>query len=289
MDNSLLSMKPLFLILSFFLFVSCGSESVLIVTDSFWNDFSAGSSTFYNVKNYLNVIRGGIRPDFVTYQDPLQDFPLWIQDQTAKKEYKSLILTTPFASYLQKADASIQTVIMGGFVKLSNSDYNQIISANKKAFFDAGAMLKSQWLDEERLPVVLLWKGDGDFEENYQALLEGWGDEDGILTNNILILEQDISDSEGKINSFYKRFDFRNGKWCLFAAAEPALGEVLKTWPVEENIVGILMSADHDFLPKNIQYLIVRDFMGILSAAADLCATESVTQTVTVNTLFIKR
>ena len=49
------------------------------------------------------------------------------------------------------------------------------------------------------------------------------------------------------------------------------------------------MTADHDFLPDNIQYLIVRDFLGILAAAGESFMDSSSEKNTAVDALFIKR
>ena len=264
---------------------------VLVVTDPYWNSFSRESSSLYELKCYIPFLKNGVFPYFETYEGPSAEFTLWYGEILKNGNYESIILTFPYASFIDdiKKDFS-KIIVLGGAVDYPEKSIRHVANGNSAALIKAGSELCRLWLEGGRRPVIVFWKRDQSYSEELSALRKGWGDQNPeVLESNLLLLDRDSSDIQGKLKSLYNKIDFQNEKWSLFVFAEPALTEVFKTWPYEENVYGIVASQDNKVLPENVKGIIHRDFAGMIEGAARLSSKDSVEKTVTVNAVFKNR
>ena len=280
-----------FLFLFILLIASCGSSSVLILTDPHWEYFNNQLDKGYPVVKYWAFYKKGLVPDFETYKGEDREFPLWFNSLLEKNSYSHIVTTPSFRDSVTEGlpDFVESTVVMGEVNSISLDNTCQIISQKSKAFAEAGRIMKENWLEKNSTPIAVIWKGSENFELEYEALLESWGSDRAILEKNIFVFDKTPIDAEGKLVSFYNRYNFQLGNWTILAAAEPFLSEILKTWPMDENISGILMSPRHEYLPENIMYLITKNNREMLAAAASLVKSGEKGIKVSVEALFINR
>ena len=279
------------LILYICLISSCGSSSVLVLTDPHWEFFNNQADRGYNFFKYWTFIKRGLVPHFETYEGNQNDFSPWFDHLYENTKYRAVITTVPYRDSLaENLPESVKTtVVMGKDYTDPDSDSCLVGSRFSDAFGRAGRVLKEKWQKENRIPLAVICRGTENFDSEYEALLSSWGDDRDVLIDNILIFDLSSADAEAKLNSFYNRFNFKEGQWTLLAAAEPFFSEILKTWPTEDNIEGILMSPDHKYLPDNIISLIVMDNREMLTVAASLVKDERKGASEAVEARFINR
>ena len=266
-------------------------SKVLVVTDPYWNSFSRESSSLYKMKRYISFLKKGVVPHFETYEGPSAEFILWYGEILKSGNYESITITFPFASFIDdiKKDFS-KIIVLGGTVEYPDKSISHVVNVNSAALYKAGSELYRLWSEEGRRPVVVFWKRDQYYSEELSALKKGWGDQSHeILESNLLLLDRDSSDILGKLKSLYNKIDFQNEICSLFVFAEPALTEVFKTWPYEENVYGIVATQDNKVLPENVKGIIHRDFTGMIEEAAFLSGQDSRKKTTTVNAVFENR
>lgn len=288
MEKGSVVIKHFLLILSVFLMTSCARESVLIVTDPFWEDFSEASGQNGFIGKHLIFLKKGICPDFKIYNGLNQDFPSWFDQNINQEKYDAIITTYPYFTHLSKI-VTVPLTLIGGFAPMEGINHNQVVSVNYSALYTAGGRLKSDWVKDNRIPLVILCKGRDAFDSELNALMAGWGENEEILSENTFILEEKGNDADDKLSSFYHRFDFSEGLWSLLVAADPFLMEVVKAWPDEENLSGILSIPDSKYLPDNVDSIIIMDTAGILDAAACIIQNKSGSETVEVESILMNR
>ena len=269
--------------------VSCGMKKTLVITDPFWEDFSGSSVNFYRLKKAPLFWKKGIFPVFKVYDGDDADFQGWLAGEFHKKDFESVILSYPFVRFGKIGDSEeIPIVYMGG--QISEDSGNLAVRSRQiNALKKAASIMKVKWEKEGRQPVVVLRKDPETFTDDYQALLEGWGDQPAVFEDNIQFIDPGMADVEGRLNSFYNRYDFQENSWSLLVSADQDLPDVLKTWPVNDSVLGFLTSGKYEFLPENISYLIFQDNLKLLDTAAEIIRSEKKTGILRVESRLYKR
>ena len=283
--------RSITLTFSILIICSCHMGKVLVVTDPYWNSFSGSSSFIYQIKSYIPFVKSGVMPHFETYTGSSAEFMIWYDELLKRDDYESILVTYPYALFIDDIEKDFSEItVLGGAVEYTGKNIKHVVNEYSGAFYEAGRELYRLWSEEGRRPVVVFWKRDQHYSGEFSALKEGWGEQNPeFLESNLLILDGNSSDRQGKLKSLYNRIDFQNGLWSLFVYAEPALAEVIKTWPYEADVYGILVSQDSKVLPQNVRKIICRNFAGMIEEAARLSGQDSGEKTSVVNAIFKNR
>ncbi len=256
--------------LIFFLLLSCSSRKVLVLTDPYWEDFSplCGSHT---LTRGLVFLKNGLIPVFETYRGDDQDFPVWLEDILEKSQPSSISVTYPylrFSQILQNKFLPLTVLQLNG--SPGGAEYSYGIARRRNALENAAVLMREKYEQDGALPILILYKNDAVFNEEYQAVLRGWGSDMDFPEKGVLFLEQGNSDINGHILRFFNSFDWENNSYTLLAIPDRFLPNLIDLWPEGQNITAILTSPDYDFLPDNVKYLIYPDLQGLLEASAEI-------------------
>ena len=268
---------------------SCSSRKVLVLTDPYWNDFSSfcGSSV---VNSRLIFFKEGLIPVYETYQGDNSGFSDWLKKSLQDSRASSMVMTHPYIRFEKSlAEFALPKSVMRLNGTPGNLNYSYAVSSRREALKAAGTLLGKLEDEKGSSPVVIIYKNETTFSDEYSAILEGWGREAGIIEKNTLFIEPGMNDVDGHILSFFNRYDFENRAYSVLAIADPFLPNLMDLWPENGSVTGILTSPELNLLPDNIDYLIFPDISALLEAAAGQSRGEKKDEILYVESKLIKR
>ena len=257
--------------LIFFLLFSCSSRKVLVLTDPYWEDFSAfcGSSPLTRGIGYL---KQGLLPVFKTFRGEDEDFPQWFEEVLESSHASSVTVSYPylrFSRILEETFLPLTVLQLNGSAPYK-PDYSYGISIRLTALENAGEKMREMFEQTGALPILIFYKNNAVFNNEFEAFLNGWGSGEAIPDSRILLLERSMNDINGHILRFFNSFDRERQSYTLLAVPDLFLPNLIDLWPDDPSISVILASPDYEFLPDNVKFLIYPDLQGLLNASARL-------------------
>lgn len=270
------------------LLVSCGAPAVLVIPDPLTDEGASPLSFGEKIRASRAFRRAGLRAEFAVSPEEPAEWAPWLTERLAGGVYEALVLPYSFYAYRDQFEFKGGKILfVGAAAPPVGSDAGFVLLSRENALEEAGRRLKEWWLREERLPAAVLWSGPGG-EGAWDALLRGWGDRREVLTARTLLLDE-AGGSREALTGFFDRLSGPPGPRSLAVAADPVLADVLALWPAEEDLRGILASAENPLLPETAAYLIRRDPAAEWDAAAALLQGRAPLGSLPAEALFQKR
>ncbi len=268
--------------------ISCSYEKTLILVDSHWEnltDFNFVSQMQIRIYFFLH----GKIPVYGNYEKEGKNFSSWFDIIIAQKRISSCLITPVYLQYLSDLKEKKIPCTLISLTGNSNSlDLSYIINTREQAMKRAAHLLSRVYLEDKIEPVIIMY-GNPAENPDYKTFMGSWNSEKDFPAEHILFLDSNTEDIEGRILSFFNRFDFENKRYYLMVVAEPYFKNILDHWPDSSMVTGILSGPDHPLLPANIKYMITPDFKKMMKAGALMNSGALSGEIVSVQSLLKKR